>query len=51
MKTSENWADIFTKPLERAPFQKCRRVLMNVVDSLVGRVSFAVGFLQEWVAG
>ena len=39
VRTTENWADLFTKVLDRIPFQKFRRVVLNVVDSIVARVA------------
>lgn len=44
VKTSANWADMFTKVLDPKPFYEFRRVVMGVVDSLSAfiRVLFAV---------
>ena len=30
-----NWADMFTKALDRKPFLTFRRVVMNVVDTVI----------------
>ena len=47
VRTSENWADMFTKVLDRTPFLKFRRLVLNTVDSVVARVVAMV--VDAWV--
>ena len=42
VKTTDNWADLFTKALDPKPFLKFRSAIMNTVDALVSRVSQAI---------
>jgi hypothetical protein len=37
--SADNIADFFTKVLEKFPFQKHRRVIMNLVDRSAGRAA------------
>ena len=43
VRTTENWADMFTKVLDRGPFLKFRRLVLNPIDSVVARVSAVIG--------
>ena len=42
-RTTENWADMFTKVLNRGPFLKFRRVVLNPIDSIVAHVAAVIG--------
>ena len=43
VRTTENRADMFTKVLDRGPFLKFRRIVLNPIDSVVACVSAVIG--------